>query len=700
MPDPETLERRPDFRDASLRASVWIGAVTALATEVLGLFHLLRRVPLTIAWLLMIFCAAQYLWRRVPNRGLFFARVRGHPLESAIALAIAWIVVLTGVTAVWSPPNSFDVLAYHMPRVVYWAQAHSVRFFATPYLNQIQFPPLSEYFMLHLYLVAGGDRFVNLVSWAAFALSIAGVSAIAANLGGGTRAQAFAALFCATLPSGVLLASSAGNDTMLALWLVCAAYFATLPNGPLLGLALGLAVLTKGTAYLFAPMIVGGMFLCDRAPERWRRWRFIPAWAIAGVLLLNAPLYTRNLALSGSPIGYDSPFGNGMYKYRNEPLGWKTTVSTALLNLSDQLGTSSPRWNQGVYELVMRIHRRLGIDPRDPVNAARMDHYGPPANTRHEADANNRWHLLLLAVSFTFGVWLAIRRRNSLWLIYGGSLICAYMLFCFFVRWYRWDARYLLALFVLAAPLGGAFLAALRPRWAPVILGLLLLDIVRLPVTENWLRPLKGPHNVFVTPRNQQYFADITQMANRASYLGAVDVIAHSGCPLVGIDISQNQLEYPFEALLRERVPGVRFVHTGVENGSARYADREAARPCVILCMDCAGNQQKMALYRDWGAPAEIGRFLLFGAPGSGRLLGSPPALPAAGRMAADTAFVRQASRHGSPAMILLYSSSGNARSVSLRTKPCEPAVRKIRAAASSSGNSPKTTASYCPIVR
>lgn len=632
MPDPETPERRPDFRDACLRAAVVTGAVTALATEVLGLFHLLRRAPLIIAWILMIFCVAKYLWRRAPKRSLFFARVRGHPLESAIALAIAWIVVLTGVTAVWSPPNSFDVLGYHMPRVVYWAQAHSVRFFATPYLNQIQFPPLSEYFMLHLYLMAGGDRFVNLVSWAAFALSITGVSAIAANLGGGSRAQAFAALFCATLPSGVLLASSAGNDTMLALWLVCAAYFAARPNGPWLGLALGLAVMTKGTAYLFGPMIVGGLFLCDRAAERWRRWRFIPAWAIAGILLLNMPLYTRNLALSGSPFGYDSPFGNGLYKYRNEPLGWKTTVSTALLNLSDQLGTGSPRWNEGVYELVMRIHRRLGIDPRDPVNAARMAGYGPPANSRHEADANNRWHLLWLAVSFTLAVWLAIGRRNSRWLIYGLSLICAYVLFCFYVRWYRWDARYLLALFVLASPLGGAFLAVLRPRWAPVIIGVLLLDIVRLPVTENWLRPLKGPHNVFATPRNQQYFADITQMDNRASYLGAVDAIAHSGCRLAGMDISENQLEYPLQALLRERVPAVRFVHTGVENGSARYADREEARPCVILCMDCAGNQQKIGLYRDWGAPAGIGRFLLFGVPGSGRLFGAPPALPVAGR--------------------------------------------------------------------
>jgi hypothetical protein len=31
---------------------------------------------------------------------------------------------------------------------------------------------------------------------------------------------------------------------------------------------------------------------------------------------------------------------------------------------------------------------------------------------------------------------------------------------------------------------------------------------------------------------------------------------------MVGIDSSRNQLEYPFQVLLRERVADVRFVHT------------------------------------------------------------------------------------------------------------------------------------------
>lgn len=70
--------------------------------------------------------------------------------------------------------------------------------------------------------------------------------------------------------------------------------------------------------------------------------------------------------------------------------------------------------------------------------------------------------------------------------------------------------------------------------------------------------------------------------------------------------------EYPFQALLRERAPDVRFVHVGVGNASARYSSGEEARVCAVLCPDCAGVEGKAAQYSGVGPAAEIGRFLLF----------------------------------------------------------------------------------------
>src|SRR5206468_56849 len=152
--------------------------------------------------------------------------------------------------------------------------------FPTSYFNQVMLQPLAEYLMLHTYLLTGGDRFINLIACCAFAGCIVGVSAIAQAMGLTARAQAFAALFCATLPNAILQASGAKNDMLLSLWMVCAVYFAVRREAMWLGFAVGLALATKGTAYLFLPPTLLALGV-------WRRREV--AWMVAGVLLINTP---------------------------------------------------------------------------------------------------------------------------------------------------------------------------------------------------------------------------------------------------------------------------------------------------------------------------------------------------------------------------------------------------------------------------
>ena len=595
-------------RDRLLRSLILFGAATALISEILGAFHAIGRIPLAVAWLAVAAAGAWYLRLHPLKR----PSVRLRPVETAVCAAIALIAAGLGVTAWLSPPNTFDALAYHLPRVVYWAQARSVAFFPTPYFNQISFPPLAEYLMLHTYVLSGGDRFVNLVGAAAWLASVVGVSAIASTMGLSTQSQAFAALCCATLPGGILQASGPKNECLVAFWLVCLVYFALRADAAFLGLSLALAVATKGTAYVFAPPLVAGMLWIARAGGRRLRWRSIAGWLAAGVLLVNAPLYVRNLQLSGSPLGFDSPFGDGRFRWRNDRPGWRSTVSNALRNLSEQLGSGNPAWNQGVYHAVIRLHRALGLDPQAPDTTTKENGYQPPENTRHESNANNRWQLLLLSAAAGFTLFRACKRRDPRWLIYAGSLAASFLLFCWYVRFQQYGARFLLPLLISASPMAGLLLGEIRPRVIAVVIGLLLLDKARLPVLQNWTRPLTGPHDLWVTPRDAGYFSDIAYMQNQGSYLRAVDLTARSGCRLAGIDISENQMEYPFQALLRERDPAIRFVHTGVTNASARYYSANREQPCAVLCLDCALNSRKLELYRSLPPPIRIGGFLLF----------------------------------------------------------------------------------------
>lgn len=615
------------LRDRFLRALVLFGVAVVAITESLGAIGAIRRGPLILCWSAVLLMALGWTFRRRFRLRFGRASLSTDPVVLACSAGIFVILAFTAVTAACSPPNSADAMAYHMPRVVYWAEQRSVRFFPTPYLNQIMLQPLAEYTMLQTYVLSGGDRWINFVQWFASLASIVAVSSVAGLFGSGKRGQAIAALFCATLPAGILASSGAKNDYWLAMWLMAAIYFALRftkehrrADALFLGAALGLALLTKATAYLLGPWPLAGIFLV-RARESRRRLAAGAAIAIAAGLAINAPQFVRNYGLSGSILGFDSAQGDGYFRWRNETLGWKQTLSNMLRNLSEQLGARSAAWNEGVYQFVLQAHQRLGIDASDPATTWRDTSFAPPRNANHEANAPNRWHLALIVAIAWILLLRGLRGRERERPLYVLALVCALVAFCAYLKWQPFLARLLLPLFVLSAPLagvigetGGHMSGKMRRRCAlPVQLSicLFLLSGARLPLIENWVRPLKGPRSVLRTPRSVQYFADMSQWNNQGSYWKAVDLLARSQCGVVGIDITDLQLEYPLMALLRERRPEIQFVHTGVLNVSARYAPPIDARPCAVACLNCAGDVKRLALYADFAASVRVDRFVL-----------------------------------------------------------------------------------------
>jgi hypothetical protein len=559
-------------------------------------------------------------------------RLRVESFDPVVLLAVAGtaaIFVLTGITAWFSPPNSADAMAYHMPRVVYWAEQSSVRFFPTPYLNQIMLQPLAEYFMLHLYLLAGSDRFINFVQWFGWLGSVIGVSCAARMFGADARGQAMAALFCATIPSGVLASSGAKNDCLLACWLIAAVYFALrfAANGGtvdavFLGAAVGLAMCTKATAYLFAPWPLVAIFLGVRLGVRKARGRLAKGVLVAALIALaiNTPQYVRNYQLSGSVLGFDSAQGDGFFRWRNETFGWKQTVSNMLRNVSEQLGQRSAKWNEGVYAAVLDIDRHLGIDPNDPATTWRWYSFHVPKNANHEADAPNPWHgAILLAIWLILTV-RAVRERSALPVLYGLALGVNFVAICAYLKWQPFLARLFLPQFVMGAPLVGLLWSSrhrpARFRMArtlsSIALCLFLLDTARHPALDNWVRPLRGPLSVLKRPRDAQYFADMTPWKNEAAYEETVLLLARSHCSTVGVDITDFQLEYPLEALLREKKPAVLFVHAGVDNVSRNYPQPIATAPCAVVCLECAGDEKRLDRYRTFGHSQAMERFVVF----------------------------------------------------------------------------------------
>lgn len=616
----------PDgFRDRFLRALVIFGVALFLMTELLSLFNLVRPVPLIVCWTAIFAAALVCVARARSTLRIAAASFHVEPVLLICLFSIVAILTLTALTAACSPPNSTDAMAYHMPRVVYWAEQSSIRFFPTPYFNQIMLQPLAEYFMLHTYLLTGGDRLINFVQWFASLASIIGVSSVAGMFGAGVRGQAIAALFCATLPSGVLASSGAKNDYFLAMWLVVAVYFALrftttrqTADALFVGAALGLALLTKATAYLFAPWVLAAIFAgCAARPAA--RLRMGALIAMLCALALNAPHYVRNYRLSGSIMGFDSAQGNGFFRWRNETFGWKQTVSNVLRNTAEQLGARSSPWDQGVYDVVLAVDQRLGIDINDPATTWRGSTFAAPKNANHEANAPNRWHLIVLIVASCVFGWRALRGRDRERALYALSLAGAFIGFCAYLKWQALLGRLFLPLFVLGAPvtsvfgeIGHAGVLRIGSLLAQIVLCLFLLDNAKHPLLDNWVRPLRGPGSVLHTPRAEKYFADMSQWNNAATYKKTVDALANMSCGTIGVDITNLQLEYPLQALLRERKSGTLFIHTGVQNVSMRYRQPVDASACAVVCLDCAGDAKRLLLYSSFRKSALIDQFVIF----------------------------------------------------------------------------------------
>jgi hypothetical protein len=112
------------FRDRIVRFLVLLGVAVLVITELLGYFSLLGRRPLIFAWLISGFLLAMWASRY----GFLFSKPSARPplWLCGTVVAIGGIAAIIALTALISPPNSADAMAYHMPRVVYWKQARSV----------------------------------------------------------------------------------------------------------------------------------------------------------------------------------------------------------------------------------------------------------------------------------------------------------------------------------------------------------------------------------------------------------------------------------------------------------------------------------------------------------------------------------------------------------------------------------------------
>jgi hypothetical protein len=609
--------RGEGWRSAALGAATCWGVFVALSTEILSVPRLITRPVLAVAWLLLAVASFAYAAKIRANRP---AKIQAGSEPDTTSLdKLDWfllsitglLVALVGITAIVSAPNTWDAMAYHMSRIAQWMTNHDVGLYPVFYSVQLILSPWAEYAMMHLDVLYGGDRLVNLIEWFSMIGSIIGVSLIAQRLGAGVRGQILAAIACATIPAGFLEASGAMNTYVGAFWIVVAVYYLlrwnerqTWPVALAMGSALGLAIMTKGTAYVFLPFVLLACWWIGSAASRKLLLVRVPVLVLA-ILVLNGPLFIRNFRLSGSPLGFSTLLGDDtLRQYSNSRHSASITFANVVKNLSLHVVTPIGAVNHEASRLIIASLQTLHIDPDDPADTYRGGFHLNNVSS-HEERAGNPLQLALILVS----ILLLFSRRigNRALRLFALGVIGSFVLFCALIRWEPWNARYQMPFFLLGVAFVGVVLERSWPRLALTSVACLLLLAAFPFVLLNSLRPLVSVRSpsIFRQSRTETYFAD-SHRWQLHSYLAAASFVEATNCNSVGIDSSFDDFDYPMFAILGAGHGDRKVRYAGVNNLSAEYTRPESSPPCAVICIRCANSPAKWAQYRQVGGRVSL----------------------------------------------------------------------------------------------
>lgn len=575
------------WRISAINAAVVWGVVVAISTEMLSAFDVLTRGWVLGIWVTIALLLFAFLGSRTQKeiQGQTSIAKSGGQITREYQLAI-WAVglmaAITGLIAFMAPPNTWDSMAYHMARVAHWIQNGTVRHYSTIYLPQLYHPPWAEFAIAHLQILSNSDRFANSIQWLSMVGCVLGVSLIAKLLGADCRAQVFSSVLIATIPMGIMQASSTQNDFVVAFWLVCFVVYVlriltkrsewelkgSVAWEPVFGAgaSLGLALLTKGTAYIYsAPFVVWFTFvLMKRCP-----WRALQA-GIAMVLIvaiLNGGHFFRNVQLFGFPLT------SGGESYLNELWTPSVLVSNIIRNISLHMGTPFTVANVAIEKVILWLHGMLGIAANDPRTSAwlidmrfsihRMDTV--------EDFAGNPLHVLMISVSIAAFIFHKSLRAQQYIVGYLVSVLAMFLLFNLLLKWQPWHSRLHLPMFVLFAP----FVGIVTLHWcSPHISSIMaILLVASLPwalanQTRSLVPVFKQHRSILTEDRLKQYFPKQGRPLMEP-YIGATAFLRARNLRSIGLMLPYNPFEYQLWVLLKGGGSDAHLEHVEVDNVSS-----------------------------------------------------------------------------------------------------------------------------------
>ena len=566
--------------DTFISSTVVFSTLIAITTETLSFFNCLTIQGVTNFWisatiLLLLINQKFKIQYSGIGKNIACKLIVVFKKQSRIELILLSLLTLIYLTifiqGLIYPPNNWDSLSYHMPRITEWLSHGNLENYPTHIIRQLYQPTLCEYFILHFNALARNDIFSNSVQFF-FLLGTIGAPIGLIKLIFNKINHILALIITATIPHALLEASSTQNDIVHSCFIVISIYYGfkliielNRKDFLLFGLAIGLAFLSKAIAYIYLPIIVGviSIIILIKVIKSKSYKIIIPGFlSILLIIVINFPHSYRNYSLSKDIMGSDK---KEKADYLNEKFTPKLILSTVIKNIGLHFD-SFYVGNLG-NQVVEKSHLLIKQD----INAKGTNVFDMKYNSNHdwknhEDTQPNFIHFILFSCALILISFKIIKRKttNKHLILLNVLIILSFTFFCAMLTWQPWNTRLHLPLFFLLCPSIYFLVNSIRLTLIKYIILVQLLLYGAYIVTFNYSRPLITNSETstikYSDDRFKKYFANQPHLYKE--YLDVQKKLVNA--KTIGLLISLDTWEYPFYYnYLNKKTT---LVHINVEN--------------------------------------------------------------------------------------------------------------------------------------
>ena len=488
-----------EVRLAIIKAFIGITFFSYIICEILSLFNVFSFKYVLISWFLIngliIFLNKEKIKLNVFS--IFSQKVLIPKKEKNILLFVFIIIIVPLLLLdIFIPPNNWDSMAYHLPRVEHWIQNKNIYPYPTNIVRQVLTSPLSEYIIANFQILAITDSFSNLVQFASFIFILFSATLIFSLLKIGIKGQLFILLALLSLPMMLFQATTTQTDLLASFFFITFILFALRiiqtevnfkTNFIFLALSLTLGILTKYHIAIFAaPIILYLLFVLLKKKNN-KNTIFAILISCLTITIILVPLFVRNIYFFGSITGKNLFDENASIV--NSTISIINMLSNNFKHIVDFISLPINGYNNLLFSINHFFHNVIGISENAPGN----NWAGEPFtvnNYLNEDTAGSLFHALLIILSLA----LVFKSKYKTKLIFlFAYCFIAFSLYGLLFRYTPFNIRLLLPVLILLIIISTYIIyTSITNKYTINGLMFLFLIISIFPVYFNRAKPIIG----------------------------------------------------------------------------------------------------------------------------------------------------------------------------------------------------------------